>query len=177
MEQLSNVNSLSPDSASIEYGTRDYAGEGYLILINTASTATSTHLTLSGLSYKPSAVKDAFTDADAGTATATGVQITLKGNSTGVYRLVAPAGVQDAGSDGMVSDAGAGASDAQLDTSSDGKSGADGEATSVSSSSEDSSGCGCRLQGRRNRDATGWEIAVVAAVAVWCRQRLTVRDI
>jgi hypothetical protein len=80
----------SPSSSAIVVGTRTYNGEGYLILVNTTSSALTVQFTLSGLGYSPSALIDYFSGATITAISGYSFTITLSANATGVFRLAKP---------------------------------------------------------------------------------------
>ena len=81
--------SFSSSDSSVRYGTREHAGEGYLIVINTKDSPVTTTFSTTNLPYIPVAVNDYFTGSTiAPYASNSSFTVTLPANATAVYRLV-----------------------------------------------------------------------------------------
>jgi len=91
--------SLTHQDASIEVGTRDYNGEGYVILVNKSTTKKTVSFEIKGLSYKPHVVQDYFTAKEIAEISDETFTVTLPGIGSGhesaVYRLVPAIGEAD----------------------------------------------------------------------------------
>jgi len=83
---------------NISFGTRDYQGEGFVILTNKSSSSKTVTFTIQGLSYQPQKVHDFFTENEVTNVSNGSFTVTLPGKGVGkgtaVYRL---AGAGDAG--------------------------------------------------------------------------------
>jgi len=75
-------------SKSINYGTRDYQGEGYVIVANPTENSTTATLKIEGLPYKVNSVIDYFTGQKAASVLHSSFKATLPGYDTAVYRLL-----------------------------------------------------------------------------------------
>ena len=89
-------------------GTRDYLGEGYIILVNPTGVSETATLTIRDLPYTAQAVFDYFTGEQVDVVSSDTVQITLGGNGTAVFRLKGPEGTRctsDLNRDGGINEA------------------------------------------------------------------------
>ncbi|HLM84448.1 MAG TPA: carbohydrate binding domain-containing protein [Candidatus Bathyarchaeia archaeon] len=80
--------SFSSSNSSIQFGTREHNGEGYIIAINPNSSSVSTIFSTSDLGYAATAVNNFFTDSQVADYANSSFSVTLPANGTAVYRLV-----------------------------------------------------------------------------------------
>lgn len=78
---------ISSSSQLIDLGTRDYQGDGYTIIANSEASDVTTTLSITGLSYVPTTVRDYFSDANIATVQNSQFTITIPAYGTAVYRL------------------------------------------------------------------------------------------
>jgi hypothetical protein len=78
---------LSGPSDTLEWGTRDFHGEGHVLLVNPTKVEVTATFTVQSLGYAPVAVVDYFTDKEIATANASRFTVTIAANQTAVYRL------------------------------------------------------------------------------------------
>lgn len=78
---------ITSSSELIDLGTRDYQGDGYIIVANSQDSALTTTLTIGGLNYTPVLVTDYFTNANVTTVQNSQFSITIPAYGTAVYKL------------------------------------------------------------------------------------------
>ncbi|MBN1672663.1 MAG: fibronectin type III domain-containing protein [Kiritimatiellae bacterium] len=79
---------LGTSNTRVNHGTRDYLGEGYVLVANPRSTAETVTYTISGLSYTPTAAHDYFSHEEVTPILGGQFTVTIAPRATAVYRLV-----------------------------------------------------------------------------------------
>jgi hypothetical protein len=79
---------VQPSDSSVLYGSRDYNGEAYIILVNDGMTSSPVHFNVSGLSYSPVSVEDALTGQTVADFSGGGFSYSFSGKETAVLHLV-----------------------------------------------------------------------------------------